>query len=154
MERANATPYGLAAYVFTRILTRAIRVSEALEYGIVGVNDGIPSTAQHRSGGSRRAVWVGKAAATVSKSFWKSSIFRWEESAENRKPGSVPPAFHLLFSILHGWNSSLGCRSFPRLSFAIQKGWVCPRRLKATMSLPNAFLTVPVAAFASSRVCW
>jgi succinate-semialdehyde dehydrogenase/glutarate-semialdehyde dehydrogenase len=40
---ANATPYGLAAYLWTRDLSRAVRVSEALEYGIVGVNDGLPT---------------------------------------------------------------------------------------------------------------
>ncbi|MFN7207584.1 MAG: NAD-dependent succinate-semialdehyde dehydrogenase [Burkholderiales bacterium] len=38
---ANATEYGLAAYVFTRDLTRVWRVTEALEYGMVGVNTGI-----------------------------------------------------------------------------------------------------------------
>src|SRR5690606_22378516 len=36
---ANATPFGLAAYIYTNDLSRAYRVSEALEYGIVGVND-------------------------------------------------------------------------------------------------------------------
>jgi succinate-semialdehyde dehydrogenase / glutarate-semialdehyde dehydrogenase len=40
---ANATPYGLAAYLWTRDLGRAIRVAEALDYGIVGVNDGLPT---------------------------------------------------------------------------------------------------------------
>jgi succinate-semialdehyde dehydrogenase/glutarate-semialdehyde dehydrogenase len=40
---ANATNYGLAAYLWTRDLARAFRVSEALEYGLVGVNDGVPS---------------------------------------------------------------------------------------------------------------
>jgi len=40
---ANATPYGLAAYLWTRDLRRAFQVSEALEYGLVGVNDGVPS---------------------------------------------------------------------------------------------------------------
>lgn len=40
---ANATPYGLAAYLWTRDLSRAMRVAEALEYGIVGVNDGLPT---------------------------------------------------------------------------------------------------------------
>jgi len=48
---ANDTPYGLAAYVYTRDLSRAFRVSEALDYGIVGVNDGAPSTAQAPFGG-------------------------------------------------------------------------------------------------------
>ncbi len=42
IDAANDTPFGLAAYLFTRDLSRAFRVSEALEYGIVGVNDGGP----------------------------------------------------------------------------------------------------------------
>lgn len=41
---ANNTPYGLAAYFYSRDLGRAWRVSEALEYGMVGVNEGIIST--------------------------------------------------------------------------------------------------------------
>ncbi|HVB97826.1 MAG TPA: NAD-dependent succinate-semialdehyde dehydrogenase [Candidatus Dormibacteraeota bacterium] len=48
---ANATSYGLAAYLWTRDLGRAFRVAESLEYGIVGVNDGVPSTAQAPFGG-------------------------------------------------------------------------------------------------------
>ena len=40
---ANNTEYGLAAYIWTRDIGRAFRVAEALEYGIVGVNDGVPS---------------------------------------------------------------------------------------------------------------
>lgn len=48
---ANATPYGLAAYLWTASLRRAFRMAEALEFGIVGVNDGVPSTAQAPFGG-------------------------------------------------------------------------------------------------------
>ncbi|WP_189444255.1 NAD-dependent succinate-semialdehyde dehydrogenase [Salinicola rhizosphaerae] len=48
---ANATPFGLAAYLWTRNLGRAHRVSEALDYGIVGVNDGAPSVPQAPFGG-------------------------------------------------------------------------------------------------------
>ncbi|MEK4564259.1 NAD-dependent succinate-semialdehyde dehydrogenase [Alkalihalobacillus sp. FSL R5-0424] len=51
VERANATPYGLAAYLFTQNLTRAIKLAEKLDYGIVGVNDGGPSAAQAPFGG-------------------------------------------------------------------------------------------------------
>lgn len=40
---ANDTDYGLAAYLWTKDLARAFRVAEALEYGIVGVNDPVPS---------------------------------------------------------------------------------------------------------------
>ncbi|WP_343054793.1 NAD-dependent succinate-semialdehyde dehydrogenase [Pseudomonas gingeri] len=48
---ANDTPFGLAAYLWTRDLDTAHRVSEALDYGIVGINDGAPSTPQAPFGG-------------------------------------------------------------------------------------------------------
>src|SRR5690606_32669398 len=43
---ANDSPYGLAAYLFTNDVSRAFRVAEALDYGIVGLNDGVPATPQ------------------------------------------------------------------------------------------------------------
>jgi len=52
---ANGTPYGLAAYVYTRDLSRAIRVTEALEYGIVGVNDPAPTVVQAPFGGVKES---------------------------------------------------------------------------------------------------
>jgi succinate-semialdehyde dehydrogenase / glutarate-semialdehyde dehydrogenase len=55
IAKANDTPYGLAAYLWTRDLSRAYRVSEALQYGIVGVNDGVPSTAQAPFGGVKNS---------------------------------------------------------------------------------------------------
>jgi len=48
---ANSSSFGLASYLWTRDLARAYRVSESLEFGIVGVNDGVPSTAQAPLGG-------------------------------------------------------------------------------------------------------
>ena len=51
IQMANDVPFGLAAYLWTRDLTRAFRTAEALDYGIVGVNDGVPSTAQAPFGG-------------------------------------------------------------------------------------------------------
>jgi succinate-semialdehyde dehydrogenase/glutarate-semialdehyde dehydrogenase len=51
--RANNSPFGLAAYVFTRDLGRALRTVERLEYGVVGVNDGAPSTGQAPFGGMK-----------------------------------------------------------------------------------------------------
>ncbi len=48
---ANASEAGLAAYLFTENLGRAFRVSEALEYGIVAVNEGVPSTPEAPFGG-------------------------------------------------------------------------------------------------------
>ncbi|MEX6725995.1 NAD-dependent succinate-semialdehyde dehydrogenase [Parapedomonas caeni] len=52
---ANATQYGLAAYVFTRDISRVIRVSEALEYGMVAVNEGILSTEVAPFGGVKES---------------------------------------------------------------------------------------------------
>lgn len=51
VQLANGVPYGLAAYLWTRDLSRAFRVAESLDYGIVGLNDGLPSTAQAPFGG-------------------------------------------------------------------------------------------------------
>lgn len=55
IERANNSPYGLAAYVFTEKIGEAIRISEALEYGIIGLNDGGPSTPQAPFGGFKES---------------------------------------------------------------------------------------------------
>lgn len=52
---ANNSPYGLAAYIFTESLSRAITISEKLEYGIVGINDGVPSTYQVPFGGMKES---------------------------------------------------------------------------------------------------
>lgn len=52
---ANATEYGLAAYFYTRDLSRAFRVAEALEFGIVGLNTGIISTAVAPFGGIKQS---------------------------------------------------------------------------------------------------
>jgi succinate-semialdehyde dehydrogenase/glutarate-semialdehyde dehydrogenase len=51
IERANDTEYGLASYVFTRDLARTIRVAEALDYGMVGINTGLVSNAAAPFGG-------------------------------------------------------------------------------------------------------
>ncbi len=55
VRAANDTPYGLAAYLYTRDLERAWRVSEALDYGIVGVNDGVPSVPFAPFGGVKQS---------------------------------------------------------------------------------------------------
>ncbi|HYJ39425.1 MAG TPA: NAD-dependent succinate-semialdehyde dehydrogenase [Steroidobacteraceae bacterium] len=52
---ANDTEFGLAAYVYTRDLTRSWRVTEALEYGIVGLNTGLISTEVAPFGGVKES---------------------------------------------------------------------------------------------------
>jgi succinate-semialdehyde dehydrogenase / glutarate-semialdehyde dehydrogenase len=51
IEMANDTEYGLVAYLFTNDLSRALTVSEALEFGMVGVNQGIVSNPAAPFGG-------------------------------------------------------------------------------------------------------
>ncbi|HEX5463225.1 MAG TPA: NADP-dependent succinate-semialdehyde dehydrogenase [Burkholderiales bacterium] len=52
---ANDTPYGLAAYFYSRDIGRIWRVAEALEYGIVGINTGIISTEVAPFGGIKES---------------------------------------------------------------------------------------------------
>jgi succinate-semialdehyde dehydrogenase/glutarate-semialdehyde dehydrogenase len=57
IERANNSPYGLAAYAFTRDLKRAFRLAELLEAGTIGINDGVPTTSQCPFGGMKQSGW-------------------------------------------------------------------------------------------------
>jgi succinate-semialdehyde dehydrogenase/glutarate-semialdehyde dehydrogenase len=52
---ANNTPYGLAAYFYARDIGRVWRVSEALEYGMVGINQGLISTEVAPFGGVKES---------------------------------------------------------------------------------------------------
>lgn len=55
VSQANDTEFGLAAYFYTRDLARSWRVSEALEYGMVGVNTGIISNEVAPFGGIKQS---------------------------------------------------------------------------------------------------
>jgi len=55
IRMANDTEYGLAAYFYAREVGRILRVSEGLEYGIVGVNEGIISTEVAPFGGMKES---------------------------------------------------------------------------------------------------
>ncbi|MFZ2633971.1 MAG: aldehyde dehydrogenase family protein [Desulfosalsimonadaceae bacterium] len=52
---ANDTPYGLAAYLYTRDMGRIWRVTDALEYGMVGVNTGLLSNEVAPFGGTKES---------------------------------------------------------------------------------------------------
>lgn len=55
IERANDSIYGLASYLFTNDLSRSVRVSEALEYGMVGINDAMITSVQGPFGGVKES---------------------------------------------------------------------------------------------------
>jgi len=55
VRMANDTEFGLASYFYTRDLARSLRVAEALEYGIVGLNTGIISTEVAPFGGVKES---------------------------------------------------------------------------------------------------
>ena len=55
IKMANDTPYGLASYFFSRDIGRIWRVAEALEYGIVSINNGLPTIAEVPFGGVKES---------------------------------------------------------------------------------------------------
>ncbi|MEE2022815.1 NAD-dependent succinate-semialdehyde dehydrogenase [Alkalimonas mucilaginosa] len=55
LARANATDYGLAAYFYSRDIGRIFRVAEGLQFGMVGVNEGIISNAAAPFGGVKQS---------------------------------------------------------------------------------------------------
>ena len=55
IKMANDTPYGLASYFYSRDIGRVWRIAEALEYGIVAVNNGAPTKAEMPFGGIKES---------------------------------------------------------------------------------------------------
>ena len=55
IARANATEYGLAAYLYTRDLARGLRLSEQLEFGMIGLNRGLVSDPAAPFGGMKQS---------------------------------------------------------------------------------------------------
>jgi succinate-semialdehyde dehydrogenase/glutarate-semialdehyde dehydrogenase len=55
IRKANDTPYGLSSYFYSESLARVWRVSEALEYGILGINTGVISTEVAPFGGVKES---------------------------------------------------------------------------------------------------
>ena len=54
---ANDTVHGLSAYVFTRDLDRVFRLGEQIEAGMIGINDGLPTTSNAPFGGVKQSGW-------------------------------------------------------------------------------------------------
>ncbi|KIL34434.1 hypothetical protein SD71_20730 [Cohnella kolymensis] len=55
IRRANDIEYGLASYFYTNDLSRMYRVSEQLEYGMIGINDPAPFAVQAPFGGIKES---------------------------------------------------------------------------------------------------
>ena len=55
IRMANDTPYGLASYFYSRDIGRVWKVAEALEYGIVSINNGLPTIAEVPFGGVKES---------------------------------------------------------------------------------------------------
>jgi succinate-semialdehyde dehydrogenase/glutarate-semialdehyde dehydrogenase len=55
IEMANDTQYGLASYVYTHDISRAMRAFEQLRFGIVGINDINPTAAAAPFGGMKKS---------------------------------------------------------------------------------------------------
>ena len=54
---ANSTSFGLSAYAFTQNAARIFRLAESLESGIIGINDGLPTTSIAPFGGVKQSGW-------------------------------------------------------------------------------------------------
>lgn len=61
IRRANKTPFGLAAYFWTRDVGRVFRLVDELEAGIIGANDGVPGGNAHAPFGGVKESGVGRA---------------------------------------------------------------------------------------------
>ncbi len=57
IQLANETDRGLSAYAFTRDTSRVFRLAERIEAGMIGINDGLPTTSNAPFGGVKQSGW-------------------------------------------------------------------------------------------------
>ena len=74
VQMANDTEFGLAAYFYSRDIGRVYRVSEQLEYGIIGVNEGIISNEMAPFGGVKESGSGREVPNTAWMTIWQSNI--------------------------------------------------------------------------------
>ena len=74
IKRANDTEYGLVAYLFTKDLSRGMRVSEKLEFGMIGLNRGLVSDPAAPFGGVKQSGLGREGAQEGMKEFQRDAI--------------------------------------------------------------------------------
>jgi succinate-semialdehyde dehydrogenase / glutarate-semialdehyde dehydrogenase len=84
---ANDTEHGLAAYVYTQDLARSLRVAEALEYGMVGVNRGLVSDPAAPFGGVKQSGLGREGGREGMREFTESKYVNLDWSAVTDRPG-------------------------------------------------------------------
>jgi succinate-semialdehyde dehydrogenase / glutarate-semialdehyde dehydrogenase len=86
IRNANDTPYGLAAYYYSRDVGRIWRVSEALEYGILGINTGLISTEVAPFGGMKQS-GIGREGSSYGIDEWLELKYWAVGGIEPSRPG-------------------------------------------------------------------
>ena len=136
IELANDTEFGLAAYFYTRDVGRVFRVAEALEAGIIGINEGIISTEVAPFGGVKSSGLGREGSKYGIEDYppWRSSIWRLGASRKHKalpQPSSAPspdahPQAHApCRSSSHGENATpTTCLSWQEAS---RVPWLPPR---------------------------
>ena len=84
IQRANNTPYGLAAYFYTQNLARVFRVSQAIESGMIGINECAVSTELGPFGGVKESglgarrvrAGAGRVSGSQNPAYWGIIIIR------------------------------------------------------------------------------
>ena len=119
---ANDTEFGLAAYFYARDIGRIWRVAEALEYGMVGINEGIISTEVAPFGGVKES-GLGREGS-------KYGIEEYSKSSTSRSAASVPDAVPYDFDlfVIGGGSGGVRCARIAaghgaRVGIAEAKAW-------------------------------
>src|SRR3546814_17169355 len=74
IERANASPFGLASYIYTQDLSRGLRVAERLEAGMVGLNRGLVSDPAAPFGGVKQG---GLGREGIGRASWRERVCKY-----------------------------------------------------------------------------